>query len=475
MKVDVAIIGAGTAGLNARREAEKAGKSYVLIEEGPYGTTCARVGCMPSKLLIAAADAAHGVAEAATFGVEVDDGCWRVNDRDVMERVRAERDRFVGFVVESTEQIPEAKRRRGHARFTGPNTLVVDDEPFEFDAAVVAVGSRPRIPDVLDEVRDDVLTNDEIFELETLPRSLAIFGTGVIGLELGQALARLGVKVCFFNPFDSLGFTQDPVVTRVACQIFNADLNLNLGIELEPVRRDGDQFRVKWRTPDGESKEDTYHAVFAAAGRIPNTEGLGLPETGAECDGKGHPAHWDPHTCRVGETAIYVAGDATGYRPILHEASDEGRIAGANAARHPNPQSARRRVSMGIAFTDPNMGFVGRRWREIQDDEPVVGEVSFADQGRARVMAQNRGVMRVYANRDGDFIGSEFVAPRGEHLAHLLAWSIQGKHTITQMLTFPFYHPCIEEGLRTALRDAAAGLRVDDKVAPEDRGTSPAD
>lgn len=97
-RVDVAIIGAGSAGLNARREVTKAGKSWVLIDPGPYGTTCARVGCMPSKLLIAAADAAHEVAKAPMFGVEVDEGGWRVNGEQVMDRVRRERDRFAGFV-----------------------------------------------------------------------------------------------------------------------------------------------------------------------------------------------------------------------------------------------------------------------------------------------------------------------------------------------------------------------------------------
>ena len=123
--VDIAILGAGTAGLNARREAEKAGRSWVLIESGPYGTTCARVGCMPSKLLIAAADAAHAARDAARFGVHAEG--IRVDGRAVMERVRAERDRFAGFVVESTEALPADQRLRGTARFVGPTTLQVDD------------------------------------------------------------------------------------------------------------------------------------------------------------------------------------------------------------------------------------------------------------------------------------------------------------------------------------------------------------
>src|SRR5687768_17326953 len=126
MKVDVAVIGAGTAGLAAYRAAKSAGASVVLIEAGEYGTTCARVGCMPSKLLIAAAEAAHAVEAAVGFGVHVD-GNTRVDGREVMARVRSERDRFVGFVTREIEAIPRADRVRGHARFESDTTLSVDD------------------------------------------------------------------------------------------------------------------------------------------------------------------------------------------------------------------------------------------------------------------------------------------------------------------------------------------------------------
>ena len=142
--VDVAIVGAGTAGLNARREAEKAGKSWVLIESGPYGTTCARVGCMPSKLLIAAAEAAHHARHAKQFGVGTS---VQIDGVAVMKRVRKERDRFVGFVVEGTEKLPEEKRIRGRARFTGPTTLVVDDHTtVQAKTIVLATGSSPWTP-----------------------------------------------------------------------------------------------------------------------------------------------------------------------------------------------------------------------------------------------------------------------------------------------------------------------------------------
>ena len=127
LNVDVAVIGAGTAGLAAYRAAKAAGARAVIVEGGPYGTTCARVGCMPSKLLIAAAEAAHAIERAPRFGVHA--GKPRIDGREVMARVRSERDRFVGFVIRGVESIPEADRIRGNARFLDARTLQVEGGP----------------------------------------------------------------------------------------------------------------------------------------------------------------------------------------------------------------------------------------------------------------------------------------------------------------------------------------------------------
>ncbi|MEO7774922.1 MAG: FAD-dependent oxidoreductase, partial [Steroidobacteraceae bacterium] len=191
-KVDVVIIGAGTAGLNAAAEVRKHGRSYVLVESGPYGTTCARVGCMPSKLLIAAADRAHQVTTASDFGISA--GPMSVDARAMFGRVRAERDRFVEFAVESTNKIPDAHRLQGRARLTGPTTVLVerdghDDIELEATAIVAAVGSRPNVPPPFRDIMNVAWVSDEIFELDELPESLAVIGTGAIGLELGQALS----------------------------------------------------------------------------------------------------------------------------------------------------------------------------------------------------------------------------------------------------------------------------------------------
>lgn len=472
LSVDVAIIGAGTAGLNARREVEKRGGRPLLIESGPYGTTCARVGCMPSKLLIAAAEAAHAIDTAPVFGVHAAGGL-QVDGAAVMARVRRERDRFAGFMVEATEAIPAAQRLRGHARFTGPTTLEVDARVrVEARTVVVAAGSQPLVPAPFDRIRDRIMVSDDVFELEDLPESVAVIGTGVIALELGQAMQRLGVRVAFFNPFAEVGAFTDPEVKRIADRDLATDLDLRLGVEMHEPQVAGDGIRLRWRDASGAAHAEHFARVLVAAGRRPNITGLGLEATGLPLGASGLPAV-NPQTAQCGDAPIFFAGDVDGKQPLLHEAADEGRIAGANAMRWPDVRAHERRTPLAIAFTDPQMALVGLRYADLPPGGHAIGTVSFEDQGRARVAGRNRGLVRLYGEIGTcRLIGAEMFGPGMEHMAHLVAWAVQQHMTVQRALAMPFYHPVLEEGLRTGLRDLARQLRVLGECRPEDMAES---
>ena len=452
IEADVAVIGAGSAGLAAYRAARSHGVRVVLIEGGPYGTTCARVGCMPSKLLIAAAEAAHMLSIAPAFGVHA--GSLRIDGREVMARVRRERDRFVGFVVDGVAQITEADRLRGHARFTAPDCLRVGDD-LQVRAAriVIATGSRPQVPAELLGAGDRLVTNDEVFEWDDLPASVAVIGTGVIGLELGQALHRLGVRVALFGRGMQLAGISDPMVLASAQQAFGAELDLRPNTRVLQAVRNDDGVALTWRAADGSERCEQFDHVLAATGRVANVERLGLEASGLSLDARGVPV-FDSRTMQCGDSGVFIAGDVAGERALLHEAADHGRIAGDNAGRFPDVQPGLRRAPLAIAFTDPQVAVVGRGFHALEAARTASGEVSFADQGRSRVMLQNRGLLRVYGAYDsGRFLGAELCGPRGEHLAHLMAWALQNDMTVAQMLQMPFYHPVVEEGLRTALRE----------------------
>jgi dihydrolipoamide dehydrogenase len=459
LKVDVAVIGAGTAGLVAYRSAKAQGASAVLIEGGPYGTTCARVGCMPSKLLIAAAEAAHMIDAAPGFGVHA--GEKRVDGVAVMERVRRERDRFVGFVLEGVDSIAAADKLRGYARFTGPHTLMVD-EHTEVEAAriVIATGSTPTKLPKLENVGPGVISSDEVFYWQDLPRSVAVIGTGVIGLELGQALTRLGVRVSMFARGGSVAQLTDPVVLRNAGRVLAEELDLHFQSEIVSAVQDGGDVALTIRQ-DGEQRVMRFQYVLQAAGRTPNVSGIGIEHLGLELGANGVPL-FDSRTMQCGTSHVFIAGDANNERPVLPEAADHGKIAGDNAGRYPDIRPGLRRAALTAAFTEPNIVTLGASYKQLcAPGKPkfAIGQVSFENQGRSRVMLQNKGMLRVYGEYGtGRFLGAEMVAPRGEHLGHLLSWAVQCRLTVEQMLEMPFYHPVVEEGVRTALRDLASNI-----------------
>ncbi|HQW37955.1 MAG TPA: FAD-dependent oxidoreductase, partial [Usitatibacteraceae bacterium] len=268
--VDVAVIGAGTAGLAAYRAARARGARAVIIESGPHGTTCARVGCMPSKLLIAAAEASHAIDAAPGFGVHVD-GAKRVDGREVMDRVRRERDRFVGFVVEGVGRIPADDRIEGRARFVDRRTLEVDGHTrVTARAIVIATGSRPAIPAMLAAAGDRLVVNDDVFSWETLPRSVAVFGPGVIGLELGQALSRLGVRVVVLGRGGRVGPLTDPVVRDAFLEAISDGLYVDPDAHVKRVARITEGVEVEYTRVDGTVRVESFDWLLAATGRRPN-------------------------------------------------------------------------------------------------------------------------------------------------------------------------------------------------------------
>ena len=317
LNVDVAVIGGGTAGLGAYRAAKAHTSSVVMIEGGPYGTTCARVGCMPSKLLIAAAESVHQIEKAPQFGVHPQ-GNITINGREVMDRVKRERDRFVGFVLEGVDEIPAQDKIVGYAQFVDNNTLNIDGHTqVTAKRIVIATGSRPAYPNVWNELGDRLVINDDVFDWDDLPKSVAVFGPGVIGLELGQALHRLGVEIKLFGLGGQVGPLTDPEVMSYADKAFKQEFYLDANVKVEQMKRiaasDGskeDKVEIQFINHDGELETFIVDYVLAATGRRPNVDKLGLENTSIELDERGVPTA-DHYTLQTSADNIFIAGDAS--------------------------------------------------------------------------------------------------------------------------------------------------------------------
>ena len=443
--VDVAVIGAGTAGLAAVSQVRQASKSFVLINGGELGTTCARVGCMPSKALL---QVGHDLHRRQLFDREGIEGGERLfaNLPDILEHVRDLRDILVDRVLgNSTDQMDE-EFLDGYARFVEPGRLQVGDEVIQAENIIIASGTRPVVPPAWVDFGDRILTSDTLFEQEDLPEAVAVIGLGIIGLELGQALAQLGISVTGIDQQETIAGLVDPSARQTAIEVMSRAFPLWLGQAAE-LQEEAGRIRVS----AGEQSV-VVDKVLAAMGRRSNLDWLSVENAGIELDDQGIPVI-DPTTMRCGDSRVFIAGDISGSDQVLHEAAAEGRIAGYNAARDESIAFARK-TPLAITFSSPNICTVGSPYDALDLEEIETGEMRLGPVGRALLMGANRGIIRLYAEKSsGVLLGATVIAERGEHLAHLLAWCISEQMTVLQLLRKPFYHPTMEEAVQGALKD----------------------
>lgn len=447
---DVVVIGAGTAGLSAVKEIRKKTENFLLINDGPYGTTCARVGCMPSKVMIEAANAYYNRVKFKEFGIEGFENL-RLSRPKVFERVRQLRDGFVSGVLKSTDSMGE-KSVAGRAHIRGPNQIECGGETILAKKIIIATGSRPIIPASWSEFNDRVLTSDQLFEQNDLNGKIAVIGLGAIGIEVAQALSRMGLEVFGFGAHKSIAGLSDPEVNEAFQGLLEKEFSLHLDERAE-LKKGPSGINVIY----GGNKKVEVDYVVAAMGRRPNIDNMGLENLGVKLNEKGLP-RVDPQTLQIEDLPVYLAGDANTHLALLHEAADEGRIAGINAVSE-KPQCFERRTPLAIVFSDPNVAVVGQSYSDLKEGQFESGLVNFENQGRAKAAQKNKGILKVYGSKkDGKLLGAEICAPSGEHMAHLLALAIHNSMTVYQLLSMPFYHPVLEEGLRTALRELAKKL-----------------
>lgn len=364
-----------------------------------------------------------------------------------MKRVRAFRDRFTqGVQSFSTDTLESTQLIKGYARFVADNQLEVNGECIEAERIIIAVGSRPVIPEPWQNLGDRVLTSDEFFELPSLPKSMAVIGLGVIGLEIGLALSKLGVEVHGSEMAETVAGLASPEVIRSAVEHFSNALPLHLGEAAQlTALKNGVQIASGKRQVEVEK-------VLVAMGRTSNIDSLNIESAGVSLDERGIPS-FDLHTLQIEDKPIFIAGDVNGFRPILHEASHEGQIAVNNAIDYPNVQSFRRKTAMGIAFTDPQVGFFGQSFTELDLEQTEVFNFNLArNNGRAIVMGADRGMVSLYADKHSkQLIGGELLMHNAEHMTHLLTWAVEQKMTVLQLLKMPYYHPVLEEAIENAM------------------------
>lgn len=454
--IDVAILGAGTAGLSARAEVVKKTDSYMVFDPGTLGTTCARVACMPSKAFLQSAHDFHRRHSFRALGIRGADHL-QIDAKAVLSETRRLRDGFVSGVVKGMDAWKGDHLIPHRAAFAKDGMLHANGRVFRPRATIVATGSSPVMPATWPETLGKrVFTTDDFFDLETLPPRIAVIGLGPVGLELGQALARLGVEVTGFDPSPGFGGLSHPDLHDLASTAMQSEFRI-VTATVEPKAGPDGAVTMHW--DGGQTQVD---CVLVAMGRMPNLDGLGLQHLGIGVNENGQP-DVNESCLAIQGTRVYLAGDVSGLRPLLHEAADEGRIAGYNAVRGKDT-AFRRRIPLHVTFTDPQIASVGAGWADLKQrkDEIAVGPASFSNKGRSQLARSGGGAIRVYAEKaTARLSGVEMFAQDAEHLAHMFAYALAQGATLGDLLKMPFYHPTYEEIVRSALRRARKQCAVE--------------
>jgi dihydrolipoamide dehydrogenase len=457
-KVKIVIIGAGSAGLSAMRQVKKVTNDFLIVDNGPLGTKCARVGCMPSKALISAANDFHRRKVFEKQGIIGSDKLT-ADIPAVLRHVRELRDNFSSAMKETIEQLAGEHLVKAQALITSPNTVIIGAEEYTTEKIIIASGARSKMLADWKRFGHLMITTDDIFELDDIPQNIAVLGLGVIGLELGQALSRLGIKVTGYSVRGNIGGITDPQINKTAIEILEKDFPMYLGAPPD-LRESGGKIEISHPQKDIEAD-----AAVVAIGIEPDLKGLGLENLGINLDDRSQPKY-NRRTMQIENLPVFMAGDANGCRPILHEALDEGLIAGYNAANDTSDTFCRRNP-LRIVFTHPQIASTGLTFKQLSERKKdfVIGKADITQQARAALELKNEGLIHIYAEKEtGLLLGSEMICPEGEHLAHLLCMAIQNEMTVFDMLKLPYYHPTIEEALRTAMRDAAYRISGENKI-----------
>lgn len=443
---DVIIIGAGSAGLYAVSQVQRETDNFILVNDGPLGTTCARVGCMPSKALIEAAKIIEHEHELRK-DLGLPSSAETPNLNAVLQRVRRLRDRFVSGILSYVDTL-ESHLVKGRARFLEANLIEVNGEHYRAKKIILATGSRPVVPEAWKAFGDRVVTTDDFFELNDVPHKIGVVGLGIIGTELGEALAQLGVEVIGVEATQKIAGISDPVVLAE----FSSNLSKRMELWLNTLAALSQGPNGKITLSDGKGKNVDVDLVLAALGRRPNIDNLGLENLGI--DTKDYRKLINEKTMQIANLPIFIAGDVSQLSPLLHEAGDEGLIAGWNTVQS-NSQEFTRRVPLRIAFTTPQVAAVGKTFSEVEHNtDMLIAEGDFSHQSRAMTMVANEGRIRIYVEKStGRIIGAEMAIPGAEHIAHWLALVIDKQMTVSELLAVqPFYHPTLQEGVADALR-----------------------
>ncbi|MGE0430860.1 MAG: dihydrolipoyl dehydrogenase [Planctomycetota bacterium] len=453
MQADVVVIGAGPGGYVAACHAADLGLSVTLVEARPQlGGVCLIEGCIPSKALINAVEVAEHAKAGAAMGVIAD------NVRFDLDKLRDFRGKLVDGITKGVDYLCKSREIeivQGKARFTGPGQIKLEGSEYsgiDFQHCIIAVGSRPFL---LPFMRDKgVWTSTEALLVPRLPGKLLVIGGGYIGLELGIVYAGLGSEVHLVEMLPRILATADEdLVEPVHRHIKKKFKTLRFGAKVTAVEKDGDGYQVTIEDKDGKATTEPYDNVFAAIGRTPNTDDLGLETLGIKLieSGIDRGKIQVDSQMRTSAANVYAIGDIVPGFPLAHKASREGKVAAEVISG--KPSAFDNRTVPAVVFTHPEVAWAGLTEIECKEQgiDYIVGSFPLTALGRAKAINETAGKAKVIAEKESGLVLG--VGYTGAHASDIIgegALALEMGATIEDLSVTIHPHPTMGEAVMQA-------------------------
>jgi dihydrolipoamide dehydrogenase len=451
---DVIVLGGGPGGYTAAIRAAQLGAKTALVEKGEMGGTCLNRGCIPTKALIESVEAYESLADMESFGVTVSGGSIDP------AKIYARKDKIVKQLSSGVASLVKSNKidlYQGVARLTGTTAVDVvaqDGKHTNLTGknCIIATGSVPAVVPIPGADQPGVVTSNEALSLKSIPKSIAIVGGGVIGVELATVFSGLKVKVTILEMLDEiLPLIDVEVVGALKKVLKEKGIDIFTSTGVKNIAANGPNKRISYET-GGKKGELEAELVVIATGRKPYTEGLGAAEVGIALE-RGRILVDEKLKTKVPN--MYAIGDVSSKIQLAHVAMAEGVIAAENAMGHNRIMDYS--VVPSCIYTNPEIAAVGLTEKQAKERgiETLIGRFPLAASGRAMTMGAKTGFIKIIADkRDGGILGAHLFGPHVTEMIAELTLAIELEATLDEIKATIHPHPTLSEGIFEAAHDA---------------------